>query len=136
MMVGGNLKAVILPAAGLDHWPIRLEWDNGGVNPHRLFRFEKFWLLQPDFQEKLTDWWEISPPIRGTHMYQFHQKLKHLKDCIKKWNKESFDNIFQEKKVLEIKIQQLQSRVMLTSYTKELRLQGNTLLQEFNQRER
>ena len=128
MMAGGNLKAIVLPVARSNHWPISLEWDNVGVNPRRPFRFEKFWLLQPDFQEKLKGWWESSPPIRGTRMYQFQQNLKHLKDHIKKWNKESFGNIFQENRVLEIKIQQLQSQVMLSGYTKELRLQENSLL--------
>ena len=69
-------------------------------------------------------------------MFQFQQKLKLLKDHIKKWNKESFGNIFQEKKALEIKIQQQQSQVMLNSYTKELRIQEKTLLKDFNQREK
>ena len=69
-------------------------------------------------------------------MYQFQQKLKHLKEHIKKWNKDSFGNIFQEKQVLETKIQHLQSQVMLNGYTEDLRLQEKTLLQEFNQRER
>ena len=136
MMVEGTVEAVILPAEGSDHWPISLEWDNVRVNPHRPFIFEKFWLLQLDFQGKLKEWWESSPPIRGTCMFQFQQKLKILKDHIKKWNKESFSNILQEKKALEIKIQQHQSQVMLSGYTKELRLQEKTLLKEFNQRKR
>ena len=112
----GNLKAVVLPAIGSHHWPICLEWENVGVNPRRPFIFEKFWLLQPDFHEKLKEWWERSPPIIGTRMYQFQQKLKFLKGHIKKWNKESFNNIFHEKQTLEIKIKQHQSQVMINSY--------------------
>ena len=88
---------VVMPAAGSDHWPISMEWENVEVNPRRPFRFEKFSLLQPDFQEKIKEWWESSPPIRGTRMYQFQHKLKILKGHIKKWNKESFRNIFHEK---------------------------------------
>ena len=78
-----------------------------GSQPRKTFRFEKLWLLHPEFQEKLKYWWEKSPPIIGTHIYQFQQKLKHLKNYIKKWNKDSFGNIFQEKQVLETKIQHL-----------------------------
>ena len=69
MMAGGDLKVVVLPAIGSDHWPISLEWENFRVNPRRPFRFEKFWLLHSEFHEKLKEWWESSPPIRGTRMY-------------------------------------------------------------------
>ena len=136
MMVGGNLRTVVLPADGSDHFTITLEWENAGVHPQKPFWFEKVCLLYPYFQEKLKYWWENSPPIRGTRMYQFQQKLKHLKEHIKKWNKDSFGNIFQEKWVLETKIQHLQSQVILNGYTEDPRLQEKTLLQEFNQRER
>ena len=97
MMAGGEVRAMVLPAVGSNHWPISMEWDNVGINPRRPFRFEKIWLLQADFHEKLKEWWEGFPPIRGTRMYQFQQKLKLLKVNIKKWNKESYGNIFQEK---------------------------------------
>ena len=96
MMASCNLKAVVLATAGSDQWTISLEWEDIGVNPRTPFRFEKLWILQLDFHEKLKEWWESSPPIRGTRMYQFQQKIKLLKGHIKKWNKESFGNIFQE----------------------------------------
>ena len=69
-------------------------------------------------------------------MYQFQHKLKILKDHIKKWNKEAFNNIFHEKQALELKIKQHQSHVMINGYAEELRLQEKTLLQDFNQREK
>ena len=122
MMVVGDLKGVVLLAAGLDHWPISLEWENAGVNPRRPFRFEKFWLLQPDFHEKLNEWWESSPLIMGSLMYQFQQKIKLLKRHIKKWNKESFGNIFHEKQALENKIKLHQSQVMNNGYSEQLRI--------------
>ena len=135
MMVGGDLKAVVMPVVGSNHWPISMEWENVRVKPRRPFRFEKFWPLQPDFHKKLKDWWESSPPIKGTRMYQFQQKLKLLKGHIKKWNKESFDNIFQEKQFLENKIKLNQSQVISSGYSKELRIQEKLLLQKFSQRE-
>ena len=57
MMAGGELRAVVLPVAGSANWPIILEWENMGVNPHRTFRFEKFWLLLKDVHEKPQEWW-------------------------------------------------------------------------------
>ena len=70
MMEGGDLKVVVFPVASSNHWPISLEWENVGVKPHKPFRFEKLWLLHPDFHEKLKEWWDSFPPIRGTRMYQ------------------------------------------------------------------
>ena len=44
MMNGGELKVSVLPLAGSDHWPIKLEWENVGPNLCRHFHFENFWL--------------------------------------------------------------------------------------------
>ena len=68
-------------------------------------------------------------------MYQFKQKLKLLKDNIKKWNKESFGNIFQEKQALECKMQLNQAKGMSIGFSEELRIQEKILLQEYRQRE-
>ena len=61
-------------------------------------------------------------------MYQFEQKLKLLKGHIKKWNKGSFGNIFQQKQSLENKIKLNQSQVMNNEYSEELRIQEKLLL--------
>jgi hypothetical protein len=42
------------------------------------------------------------PNLYGTKMFQFQQRLKHLKAKLKKWNKEFFGNIFEEKMCLEL----------------------------------
>ena len=118
MMAGVYLRVVVLPVVGSDQWPIILEWENVGINPHRPFRFEKLWILHPEFHEKLKEWWDSFPPIRGTRMYQFQQKIKLLKGHIKKWNKESFGNIFQEKQALESKIKLNQSQWMNYGFRK------------------
>ena len=71
MVAGGELRAVLLPTTSLDNWPISLEWENVGINPCKPFIIENFWLLQTDFHEKIWEWWEGFPPIKGTRMYQF-----------------------------------------------------------------
>ena len=46
------IEAKIMPSLGSDHWPIRLEVDiknNLGKKP---FRFEDFWLRDPEFIKK------------------------------------------------------------------------------------
>ena len=129
------MKSYVLPFVGSDHWPIKLEWETAGRNLRRSFILEKFWLLQLEFQEKRKEWWEEIPISRGTKMYQFQQKLKILKSSIKKWNKETFGNIFQAKKELDCKIIEVQNQAMQFGFLLEIRGKERMLLQEFSQRE-
>ena len=41
-------------------------------------------------------------------MYNFQQNLKGLKSKIKNWNKEEFENIFLEKRWMEVRLQEIQ----------------------------
>ena len=50
-------------------------------------------------------------------MYVLQQKLKYVKECLKKWNKESFGNILMEKRHLENQIGELQMRLMSGDYS-------------------
>lgn len=99
--LGGDFAASILPFTGSDHWPISLHWYRPGNNTHRPFHFEAFWLTHPDFHKLISTEWKSfhSPP--GSKMFQFQQKLKHLKGKIKHWNRTSFGNIFQGKETIE-----------------------------------
>ena len=40
----GEMSANVLPAVGLNHWPIFLRWDWSDNPIKKPFRFEKFWL--------------------------------------------------------------------------------------------
>ena len=60
-------------------------------------------------------------------MYQCQRKLKALKDKIKKWNKEEFDNIFEDKSHLEERIEHIQRKEMKEGYSLILREEGNVL---------
>ena len=94
---GGELRATVLSIAGSDHWPISLEWGQLGEFVKCPFRFKKFWFQHPNFHGLMEEWWEGFPTIEGPCMYVIQQKLKYIKDCVKKWNKESFGHITQEK---------------------------------------
>jgi hypothetical protein len=98
----------VLPFYGSDHWPICLTWEEN-LAPHpKPFCFEKFWMDHQDFMQNIETWWVENPNLYGTKMYQFQQKLKHIKLKIKKWNKEVFGNIFEEKKRLETEMATIQ----------------------------
>jgi len=92
--LGGDFSAAILPHSGSDHWPVALQWQRPGNNIQRPFRFEEFWFTHPSLRDFVnTTWTSFSPP-EGSKMSQFQQKLKHLKLCLKRWNRETFGNIF------------------------------------------
>jgi hypothetical protein len=48
--------------------------------------------------QNIKQWWDDSKSTQGIHMYHFQQRTKIIKTNLKKWNKETFGNIFKEKK--------------------------------------
>jgi hypothetical protein len=95
MMEGLTWHATVIDAPGSNHWPILLRMDISGTPGKKPFHFKKFWLTHPDFQENIEQWWQEVVVPRGTPMYKFQQKLKNLKQRLKRWNKSTFGNIFQ-----------------------------------------
>ena len=68
-------------------------------------------------------------------MFVFQQKLKYIKECVKKWNKESFGNIMQEKTRLEQQIEMIKTKAMSEGYIEEMKLAKQSLLQDLIKRE-
>ena len=63
-------------------------------------------------------------------MYGLQQNLKYIKENLKKWNKESFENVILEKQKLEIQIEELQTRMMEEGYIENTKSREQELLQE------
>jgi hypothetical protein len=84
---GDELSTTILPSSGSDHWPICMHWHQSGKNHFLPFRFEKFWLTNPEFMPMIQNWWSSTHPPGFSKMYRFQQKLKMLKQHLKIWNK-------------------------------------------------
>lgn len=91
--LGGEFNAEIIPQGGSDHWPILLQWSRPGISSNRPFKFEAFWLTDSNFKEVVNQAWTSFIPPAGARMYQFQQKLKHLKHSLKIWNRDHFGNI-------------------------------------------
>lgn len=66
-------------------------------------------------------------------MYALQQKLKYVKDFLKKWNNESFGNILMEKHRLESQIGEIQSKAMREAYSEEERTNEQGLIKELVQ---
>jgi hypothetical protein len=67
-----------------------------------------FWLDHPYFLSNLAVWWKGPKYLHGTKMFQFQQRLKYVRMCIRKWNKEVFGNIFEEKRKLDQEMEEIQ----------------------------
>lgn len=71
-----------------DHCPVWLvgEDKNWGPKP---FRFNNCWLEHADFRNFVEErWCELQ--INGLASFILKEKMKKLKDCLKRWNKEVF----------------------------------------------
>lgn len=132
----GDIGGFLLPGAGLDHWPIGLEWSRPGEFIKRPFRFEKFWMMHPNFKRLIMEWWKGMADMGGSRMFNLQQNLKHIKENLKKWNKETFGNIMKEKLHLEAQIGEIQIRAMQNGYSDEERNKEGKLIKELTQREK
>eukprot|EP00253_Pinus_taeda_P027077 PITA_27077 len=113
------VEAKIIPSLGSDHWSIRLEIDIKRIQGKRPFRFESFWLRDPDFIKKVEDWWGNCTSQGRCRMHTFQLKLKSLKGQIKRWNKEEFGNILEDKQKLEKEMEDIQQKIILKGRTEE-----------------
>ena len=107
LLEGTTFDSDILPSGGSDHWPIALEAAFLETPKNRPFKFEKFWLTHPNFPELVKKWWDEPRNVSGTKMFKLQSKLKYIKHKLKEWNKETFGNINQEKRIIEDRMRNL-----------------------------
>ena len=68
-------------------------------------------------------------------MYIFQQKMKYIKERIKKWNKDSFGNIMEEKEKLEKRIEEIKTQAIREGYTEDGKAEEQALINELMRRE-
>ncbi|GLU22472.1 hypothetical protein SLE2022_385450 [Rubroshorea leprosula] len=87
----GNCVQLALKRSISDHCPISLVSDihNWGPKP---FRFINSWSLHPEFNHLIEKLWS-SFEVEGYWGFKCKEKLRRLKQHLKKWNKEVFGNI-------------------------------------------
>ena len=92
----------VLPRVIFDHCLLLVEI--GGVGRGRCaFKFENMWLKVEGFVEKVQQWWS-SYSFLGYPSFVLAQKLKALKEDLKKWNKEEFGDLAFKNKCLLLEL--------------------------------
>ena len=134
MMKDVFIEATILLVAGSDHWQIKLEIDLKQRPSNKPFRFESFWLRKEGLIEKLEEWWRKSEQKGKNKMHTFQLKLKELKDKIKRWNKEEFGNIMEEKKRLEQRMEELQQMDILEGIQEDRTKEEGIIINQLEER--
>eukprot|EP00253_Pinus_taeda_P012046 PITA_12046 len=134
IMDGILAESDILPSGGSDHWPISLIVEVQGTRRNKPFRFEKFWLDHPNFLEMVKKWWSEPLEVRGSKMFNLQKKLKATKEKLKDWNKTVFGNIFQEKAILENKLEQIHRNGAAGNHSVEAIEQEKILSQQWHKR--
>ncbi|VFQ70835.1 unnamed protein product [Cuscuta campestris] len=95
-----------LAKANSDHKPILLHCNDQIPNTPKPFRFLNTWTLHENFLHTVKLSWENSPTTGG--MRGLLQKLKAVKQTLKKWNKDTFGNIHSKLKEAEARANQSQ----------------------------
>ena len=55
--------------------------------------------------------------VQGTKMFLLHKRLKHIKLRLKDWNKNEFGNIFEAKREVERKLQEVNQFLIKEGFT-------------------
>jgi len=84
--------------------------------------------------ENIKSWWTQTTIRSDNIMYIFQQKLKTIKSNLKRWNKDTFGDIFQAKKELEEKMALLQQTMITEGHDEERKAQETNLQRQWEER--
>ena len=133
MESGSQLEILIIPRDGSDHWPLLLSITTQDTPNLKPFRFEKFWLLHPDFHQLAKDWWAQAEINHGSNMYKLQQRLKNFKVLLKQWNKNCLGDIFQSMQDIEKQLEQIQKTFISGSRPVDIMQEEENLRQQLEE---
>jgi len=84
----------------------------------------------------MKEWWRGTENVMEgrNQMHTFQLRLKDLKGRIKKWNKEEFGNIQKEQEILQIKMKQIQHKIIKEGRSEELAEEEELVINKLEER--
>lgn len=131
MLIGMDMTVRILPFGGANHWHVQLEDQGIGTPKNKPFIFENIWLTHPYFISNIAKWWTEDLQIQGRRMILLHKRLKHMKLRLRDWNKNEFGNIFEVKKIVGGKMQELNQALITDGFDRARNDQATKLHQDW-----
>ena len=115
-----NVSQRVLPRVISDHCPPLLE--AGAIRRGRnAFKFENMWLKVESFVYRVQQWWNGYSFV-GFPGFILAQKLKALKEDLKKWNREEFGDLAFRKKNLLTELMGLDAREEMLGLSNEVQI--------------
>lgn len=116
---------------GSNHFAICLmaEPKNG---PQRRFpfRFEKMWLSHQNLSSSMKDWWNVQ--VDGSAMFWVAKNLRHVKERVKKWNREIFGDIFVQKSAIQEELVLIHDKVQNEGYLNDIFSKESEVLPKYH----
>ncbi|CAI9094816.1 OLC1v1030616C1 [Oldenlandia corymbosa var. corymbosa] len=106
MDVFPKVSIELLSRTTSDYSLFLLQFDGQLESKPRSFRFQKMWPQRGDFKDLVQYNW--LHPVWGSRMLAFSLKLRRLKLALKEWNKLHFGDVFQNLKLAEDKVKELE----------------------------
>jgi hypothetical protein len=118
--VWGDVSLWALPRDVSDHCPILLKYSTADWGP-KPFRFNNYWLKNKDFLGVVTRTWG-EQTHNGWMARVFREKLKAVKEALKKWNVETYGVLEKKIPLLVTSIHDLEVMAEVRELSSEERL--------------
>jgi hypothetical protein len=79
-------RVIDLPKYVFDYCPLLLHTSMATLSSSNIFRFDKIWLKDPEFNKLVLKWW-TDFKLKGDIDNSWHEKLKYIKRKMKGWHK-------------------------------------------------
>ncbi|XP_057839788.1 uncharacterized protein LOC131049742 [Cryptomeria japonica] len=123
-------EACILHVSLSDHFPVELKLSEGLPKGKSSFKVLSMWWRDGEFLSNLERWWKEINIFKGTPSFFFVKRMNFMKKKIKRWNRDCFKNIFEEKSRIEEALLQINSDTILRGMTNDTFLREKALKEE------
>ncbi|VFQ88410.1 unnamed protein product [Cuscuta campestris] len=127
-LINNNAKTRVLEEGISDHSPlILIPVDYSCAK--KIFRFCDMWITNPEFPKILKDVWNSN--IEGRKMYQLTQKLKMLKQPLRKLHRRKFSNIQDQCDLVREEVARIQKELRNDPFNTTLITEERKLIADF-----